>query len=39
MASNYNARPFPAEVLVDGDDARVVRRRQGFEAMIADELA
>jgi diaminopimelate decarboxylase len=27
MSSEYNARPLPAEVLVDGDAARVIRRR------------
>lgn len=28
MASNYNSRPRPAEVLVDGDQVRLVRRRE-----------
>jgi len=28
MASNYNRRPLPAEVLVDGGTWRVIRRRQ-----------
>ncbi len=28
MASNYNSRPRPAEVLVDGSSYRVVRRRE-----------
>lgn len=31
MASNYNARPHPAEVLVSGDRAAVVRDRQTME--------
>ena len=31
MASEYNARPLPAEVLVDGDSATVIRRRGAFE--------
>lgn len=30
MASEYNSRPMPAEVLVDGDTARVIRRRGSF---------
>ena len=30
MASEYNARPLPAELLVDGDEVRVVRRRGTF---------
>lgn len=31
MASHYNARLFPVEVLVDGGDARVIRARQAIE--------
>jgi diaminopimelate decarboxylase len=31
MASNYNRRPLPAEVLVDGGAWRVIRRRQTVE--------
>ena len=31
MASNYNRRPLPAEVLVDGGTWRVIRRRQTIE--------
>lgn len=31
MASNYNARPRPAEVLVDDDGWRVVRERETLE--------
>jgi len=38
MASNYNSRPFPAEVLVDGAEAKVVRKRQSFDDLIAGEL-
>ena len=37
MASNYNALPRPAEVLVSGDDARIIRRRETYEDMIAQE--
>ena len=33
MASEYNARPLPAEVLVDGDEVRVIRRRGTFEEL------
>jgi diaminopimelate decarboxylase len=28
LASNYNTRPRPAEVLVDGESAQVIRRRE-----------
>ncbi len=31
MASNYNGRPRPAEVLVEGERWRVIRRRETFE--------
>jgi diaminopimelate decarboxylase len=37
MASNYNARPFAAEVLVHGKAAAVVRRRQEVEEIWAAE--
>ena len=30
MASQYNSQPRPAEVLVDGDHARLVRRRETY---------
>ncbi len=39
MASNYNARPRAAEVLVHGDRFQVVRRRESYEEMIAGESA
>lgn len=38
MASTYNSRPLPAEVLVDGPSERPVRRRQSFEELLAPEL-
>lgn len=34
MASNYNARPRPAEVVVDGDRLQVVRRRESFDDLV-----
>ena len=37
MASNYNTRPLPAEVLVVGDKAHVVRRRQTLDDCLAGE--
>ncbi|HRQ90942.1 MAG TPA: diaminopimelate decarboxylase [Bacteroidia bacterium] len=37
MASNYNSRPLPAEILVDGSTAHVVRRRQSYEDLITGE--
>ena len=38
MASNYNSRPFPAEILVDGSEAGLIRRRQGFNDLISGEM-
>jgi diaminopimelate decarboxylase len=38
MASNYNTRPLPAEVLVEGATATVIRKRQTLEDVIAGEL-
>jgi diaminopimelate decarboxylase len=37
MASNYNTRPRAAEVLVDGDSARLVRRRETLEDLLGPE--
>jgi diaminopimelate decarboxylase len=37
MASNYNRRRFPAEVLVDGGRWRVIRRRQTLDDLFATE--
>ncbi len=37
MSSNYNSRPLSAEVLVDGEQAQVVRERQTLEDLIRGE--
>ena len=37
MASNYNSKPLPAEVLVDGGRPRLVRRRQTPDDLIQGE--
>ena len=37
MASTYNSRPLAAEVLVDDGRYALVRRRQGYDDMIAGE--
>ncbi len=34
MASNYNGRPLPAEILVDGTSVKLIRKRQSFEDYI-----
>jgi diaminopimelate decarboxylase len=38
MASNYNSRPLPAEVLVSGAEAKIVRRRQSYADLINLEI-
>jgi len=37
MASQYNAFPRPAEILVNGKDATVIRRRETYDDLIAAE--
>jgi diaminopimelate decarboxylase len=38
MASNYNRRMLPAEVLVENGEARLIRRRQTLDDVLALEL-
>jgi diaminopimelate decarboxylase len=38
QASNYNTRARAAEVLVDGDKARLIRRRETLREMMAAEI-
>lgn len=38
MASNYNSRMRPAEILVDGDQAWLIRKRESVEQLFADEM-
>lgn len=37
LASNYNSRPRPAEVLVDGKRVRLVRKRESIRGLLALE--
>lgn len=37
LSSNYNSRPRPAEVLVDGEKAELIRPRQRVEDLMAGE--
>jgi diaminopimelate decarboxylase len=39
MSSNYNTRPRAAEVLVEGDTARLVRRRETWPDLVRGERA
>jgi diaminopimelate decarboxylase len=38
LASNYNSRPRPAEVLVNGKSAKLVRRRETIRDLTSQEL-
>ena len=37
MSSNYNTRPRAAEVMVEGDTARLIRRRETLAELLANE--
>jgi len=37
MASNYNSKPLAPEVLIEGEQPRLIRRRQTFEEMVTGE--
>jgi diaminopimelate decarboxylase len=37
MASNYNSRPRAAEVMVDGDQVHLIRKREELSALFVDE--
>ena len=37
MASNYNTRPKPAEIMVDGENAYVIRARENMKDLFANE--
>lgn len=39
LASNYNTRPRPAEVLVDGKSAKLVRRRETIAELMRSEIS
>jgi len=38
MASNYNSRPLPAEVLIRGDKFGLIRERQTWEDLVRGEV-
>jgi len=38
LASNYNTRPRPAEVLVDGKSVKIIRRRETMADLLRNEL-
>jgi len=38
MSSTYNARPRPAEAMVDGDEAWLIRRRETYDDLVRGEI-
>ena len=38
MSSNYNSKPYAAEVLIDDGKANLIRKRQSFDDLIAGEI-
>ncbi|WP_263365869.1 diaminopimelate decarboxylase [Edaphobacter bradus] len=38
LTSNYNSRPRPAEVLVDGSSVRLIRRRETIRDLLSPEV-
>lgn len=38
MSSNYNTRPRPAEVAIEGEEDRLIRERESFEYLIEKEV-
>ena len=39
LASNYNTRPRPAEVLVDGKSVKLIRRRETMDDLLRPEIS
>ena len=37
MGSNYNGRLRPAEVMVDGNEAKLIRKRESYEQLVKNE--
>ena len=38
MSSNYNTRPRPPEVMVDGEEMHIIRRRENMDDLMATEV-
>jgi diaminopimelate decarboxylase len=38
MASNYNTRPRAAEVMVDGGQATLIRRRETVQELFCNDI-
>jgi diaminopimelate decarboxylase len=37
MASGYNSRPLPPEVLINGNTSKLIRRRQTMDDLVREE--
>ncbi|HLA42700.1 MAG TPA: hypothetical protein VJZ27_04660, partial [Aggregatilineales bacterium] len=38
MSSNYNSRPRAAEILIDGDQAKIIRKREVLSELLSGEI-
>ena len=38
MSSNYNSRPKSAEILVDGSEFKLIRKRENFDDLVQSEI-
>lgn len=38
MASNYNFRPLPAEIIINKKEAKLIRRRESFEELLRNQI-
>ena len=38
MSSNYNSKPFAAEVMIDQETTHLIRKRQSFDDLMAGEM-
>ena len=38
MANNYNSRLRPAEVLIDGKEVHLIRKREELEDLVKNEV-
>ena len=38
MSSNYNSRRKPPEILVDGNEFRIIRKRESYKDLIKNEV-
>jgi diaminopimelate decarboxylase len=37
MASNYNSRPKACEILIDGDQSKIIRQRETLDDLLEKE--